>query len=213
MTNNITEPIGLKFEEIDESYPTKEAIIEAKRCLNCKNPTCVKGCPIENNIPGFIHQLSMGNMGAALAIINEKSNLPAICGRVEIEPERHGMLRAAIAHLLPGFFVPYVAKAHGHDEGAMVIRGADAHGLAGIDKGVDGIRVRDLAVHSSHGNHRASPVSRQIFLLTLYTAGRCCPAAVGRFLSGACGRKGFLLSGEGLPDRPASTAFPAQMIE
>ena len=82
MTNNITEPIGLKFEEIDESYPTKEAIIEAKRCLNCKNPTCVKGCPIENNIPGFIHQLSMGNMGAALAIINEKSNLPAICGRV-----------------------------------------------------------------------------------------------------------------------------------
>lgn len=70
------------FKEINESYTIKEAIDEAKRCLNCKNPSCKKGCPIENDIPGFIHQLSMGNMGAAMSIINEKSNLPAICGRV-----------------------------------------------------------------------------------------------------------------------------------
>lgn len=70
------------FQEINESYTIKEAIDEAKRCLNCKNPSCIKGCPIENNIPGFIHQLSMGNMGDAMSIINEKSNLPAICGRV-----------------------------------------------------------------------------------------------------------------------------------
>lgn len=70
------------FKEINESYTIKEAITEAKRCLNCKNPSCRKGCPIENDIPGFIHQLSMGNMGAAMSIINEKSNLPAICGRV-----------------------------------------------------------------------------------------------------------------------------------
>lgn len=70
------------FREINESYTIKEAIDEAKRCLNCKNPSCKKGCPIENDIPGFIHQLSMGNMGDAMSIINEKSNLPAICGRV-----------------------------------------------------------------------------------------------------------------------------------
>ncbi|GAE86223.1 NAD(P)-dependent oxidoreductase [Bacteroides reticulotermitis] len=70
------------FKEINESFTTKEAIEEAKRCLNCKNPSCRKGCPIENDIPGFIHQLSMGNMGDAMHIINEKSNLPAICGRV-----------------------------------------------------------------------------------------------------------------------------------
>ena len=72
----------LKFGELDEGFTIKEAIEEAKRCLNCKNPLCIKGCPIENNIPGFIHQLSMGNIGAAMHIINEKSNLPAICGRV-----------------------------------------------------------------------------------------------------------------------------------
>ncbi len=70
------------FREINEGYTIKEAIDEAKRCLNCKNPSCKKGCPIENDIPGFIHQLSMGNMGGAMSIINEKSNLPAICGRV-----------------------------------------------------------------------------------------------------------------------------------
>lgn len=70
------------FREINESYTLQEAIAEAKRCLNCKNPSCMKGCPIENHIPEFIHELSKGNMGNAMAIINEKSNLPAICGRV-----------------------------------------------------------------------------------------------------------------------------------
>jgi glutamate synthase (NADPH/NADH) small chain len=71
-----------KFAEINISYTAKEAIDEAKRCLNCKNPLCMQGCPIEHNIPGFVNQLSMGNIGAAMQIINEKSNLPAICGRV-----------------------------------------------------------------------------------------------------------------------------------
>lgn len=70
------------FREISESYTINEAIAEAKRCLNCKKPSCRTGCPIENDIPGFIHQLSMGNMGDAMSIINERSNLPAICGRV-----------------------------------------------------------------------------------------------------------------------------------
>lgn len=71
-----------KFAEINIGYTTQEAVEEAKRCLNCKNPLCMQGCPIDHNIPGFINQLSMGNIGAAMQIINEKSNLPAICGRV-----------------------------------------------------------------------------------------------------------------------------------
>lgn len=70
------------FAEINVSYTMKEAIKEAKRCLNCKTPLCIQGCPIEHDIPGFIHELSMGNIGGAMQIINEKSNLPAICGRV-----------------------------------------------------------------------------------------------------------------------------------
>lgn len=55
---------------------------EAKRCLNCKIPQCKKGCPISQDIPDWIHELSMGNMGNAMKIINGKSNLPAVCGRI-----------------------------------------------------------------------------------------------------------------------------------
>lgn len=70
------------FREVNEGFTTLEAIKEAQRCLNCKKPLCREGCPIENDIAGFNHQLSMGNMGEAMRIINERSNLPAICGRV-----------------------------------------------------------------------------------------------------------------------------------
>ena len=70
------------FQVVNEGFSTREAIEEAKRCLHCKIPQCKKGCPIENDIPDFVHELSMGNMGAAMSILNAKTNLPAICGRV-----------------------------------------------------------------------------------------------------------------------------------
>lgn len=60
----------------------QEAISEAKRCLNCSKPLCRGGCPIEHNIPEFVRALSEGNIGSAYATIAERSNLPAICGRV-----------------------------------------------------------------------------------------------------------------------------------
>lgn len=70
------------FRAVNQGYTIKEAIDEAKKCLHCKVPQCKKGCPIENDIPDFVNALSMGNMGMAMSIINAKSNLPAICGRV-----------------------------------------------------------------------------------------------------------------------------------
>ena len=70
------------FSVVNKQFTTQEAIAEAQRCLNCKKPTCITGCPIGNHIPDFIHQLSLGNIGSAMHIINENSNLPAICGRV-----------------------------------------------------------------------------------------------------------------------------------
>jgi len=70
------------FHEVNESYTMLEAINEAKRCLNCKVPQCKKGCPINNDIPDWIHELKKGNMGNAISIIRAKSNLPAVCGRV-----------------------------------------------------------------------------------------------------------------------------------
>lgn len=70
------------FQEVNEGYTMHDAIEEAKRCLNCKVPQCKKGCPISHDIPNWIHELSMGNLGNAMDIINSKSNLPAVCGRV-----------------------------------------------------------------------------------------------------------------------------------
>lgn len=54
------------FQVVNEGFTIQEAIEEAKRCLHCKVPQCKKGCPIENDIPDFVHELSMGNMGAAM---------------------------------------------------------------------------------------------------------------------------------------------------
>ena len=66
----------------DADFTLAEAIAEAKRCLNCKVPQCRKGCPIENEIPQFIHALTQGDFGAAAAHIYNRSDLPAICGRI-----------------------------------------------------------------------------------------------------------------------------------
>jgi len=71
-----------RFDEINESFTLSEAIAEAQRCLECKAPLCKKGCPIENEIPTWIHELKKGNLGNAIAVIRQKSNLPSICGRV-----------------------------------------------------------------------------------------------------------------------------------
>lgn len=70
------------FKEVNESYTLPEAIKEAQRCLHCKVPSCRKGCPISNDIPDWIAELSKGNFGNAMTIINSRSNLPAVCGRV-----------------------------------------------------------------------------------------------------------------------------------
>lgn len=70
------------FKEVSESYTLPEAIKEAQRCLHCKVPGCKKGCPISNDIPDWIAELSKGNFGNAMKIINSRSNLPAVCGRV-----------------------------------------------------------------------------------------------------------------------------------
>ena len=69
------------FHEV-EGFSILEAINEAKRCLRCKVPQCAKGCPISQDIPDWIHEISKGNFGNAMKIINDKSNLPAVCGRV-----------------------------------------------------------------------------------------------------------------------------------
>ena len=95
-----------------KSYTMAEAIAEAKRCLNCKVPQCRKGCPVGNDIPDWIHELSMGNIGNAMSIINAKSNLPAVCGRVcahERQCEGNCVLGKKGAHMNIGKLEQFVA--------------------------------------------------------------------------------------------------------
>lgn len=70
------------FEEVCFGYNLEEAKNEASRCLNCKVPFCVEGCPVSIDIPGFIQKVKAGEIEKAGEIITKYSNLPAICGRV-----------------------------------------------------------------------------------------------------------------------------------
>nr|WP_024836785.1 NADPH-dependent glutamate synthase [Clostridium sp. 12(A)] len=70
------------FEEVCLGYNEEEAREEASRCIKCKNPRCVGGCPVSINIPGFIKEVEDGNIEEASKIIALSSALPAVCGRV-----------------------------------------------------------------------------------------------------------------------------------
>jgi len=70
------------FEEVVLGYSEEEALLEAGRCLQCKNPTCISGCPVGINIKKFIYEIAKEDYKAAYFTIREKNDFPSICGRV-----------------------------------------------------------------------------------------------------------------------------------
>ena len=70
------------FREVCLGYNKEEAEAEAQRCLNCKNPRCVQGCPVSIDIPGFITKVKESDVKGAYEVISRSSALPAVCGRV-----------------------------------------------------------------------------------------------------------------------------------
>ncbi len=70
------------FLEVALGYTAEMAVDEAQRCLNCKNKPCVKGCPVNIDIPGFIKEIAEGRFEEAYGVIAQSSSLPAVCGRV-----------------------------------------------------------------------------------------------------------------------------------
>ena len=70
------------FDEVSYGYNEQEALLEASRCLNCKNPACVAACPVSVKIPLFIKEIVAGDFRQAAAVIAADSSLPAVCGRV-----------------------------------------------------------------------------------------------------------------------------------
>ncbi len=70
------------FDEVALGYTPEIAINEAARCINCKNPPCITGCPVNVNIPDFISYIKKGEFENAYQSIHQSSSLPAVCGRV-----------------------------------------------------------------------------------------------------------------------------------
>lgn len=70
------------FEEVALGYPQEVALAEASRCIQCKKPSCIAGCPVQVRIPEFILALREGRMWEAVEALKDKNSLPAICGRV-----------------------------------------------------------------------------------------------------------------------------------
>jgi len=68
--------------EVNTGLTQEEAVNEAKRCLDCPDPTCITGCPVEINIPKFIKRIEQGDFLKAAQVLKETSALPAVCGRV-----------------------------------------------------------------------------------------------------------------------------------
>jgi glutamate synthase (NADPH/NADH) small chain len=70
------------FDEVALGYSSEEAGLEASRCLACKKPKCVDGCPVGIDIPAFIQLIVDGDLAAGIAKLKEANALPAVCGRV-----------------------------------------------------------------------------------------------------------------------------------
>jgi len=73
---------GRNFDEVPFGYSPETAMLEASRCIQCKNPGCMTGCPVEIDIPGFIARIKEGDFAGGIAKIKERNLLPAVCGRV-----------------------------------------------------------------------------------------------------------------------------------
>jgi len=138
------------FEEVCLGYNEEEAVEEAGRCLNCKNPQCVKGCPVSIHIPDFIAKVKERDFAGAYKVITDSSALPAVCGRVcpqETQCEGkciRGIKGEAVSIGKLERFAADWAKAHGiRPEGAAVSNGRK---VAVIGSGPSGLTCAgDLA--------------------------------------------------------------------
>ncbi|MDR1474441.1 MAG: NADPH-dependent glutamate synthase [Endomicrobium sp.] len=150
------------FEQVNTGYSKKEMLAEAKRCLQCKNPMCTKGCPVEINIPGFIKCLVEDDPSQAIKVLKQKTNLPAVCGRVcpqENQCEKSCILAKKGEAIYIGNLERYSADAAEKMEDSIEIEKNDikvavvGSGPAGLTCGGDLLKLGyDVTVYESlHG--------------------------------------------------------------
>ncbi len=140
------------FDEVALGYTEEMAIDEAQRCLNCKNPKCVEGCPVNVHIPEFISKVAEGKFDEAFSVITSTNSLPAICGRVcPQENQCEGKCIRGIKGEPVGIgrlerFVADYHNAHGHQGGAPAVPERNGHKVAVVGSGPAGLTCAgDLA--------------------------------------------------------------------
>ena len=138
------------FDEVCYGYNEQEALLEASRCLNCKNPRCMSACPVNVQIPRFIEKVASGDFSGAASVIAEDSSLPAVCGRVcpqETQCEGSCILGIKSEAVAIGKLERYVAD-WSRENGGVKISKAHANGfkVAVIGSGPSGLAcASDLA--------------------------------------------------------------------
>lgn len=138
------------FDEVCLGYNLDEALLEASRCLNCKDQHCVKKCPVNIRIPQFIERVKEGDIAGAAAVIAQDSTLPAVCGRVcpqETQCEGNCILGVKGEAVAIGKLERFVAD-YCRDNGIASIRKAEPNGhrVAVVGSGPSGLAcASDLA--------------------------------------------------------------------
>ncbi len=138
------------FEEVALGYDADTALLEAARCLNCKNMPCVSGCPVGVPIPEFIAKVREGDFEGAYRVIDRASSLPAVCGRVcpqESQCEAKCVRGIKGEPVGIGRLERFVADWHNeHAEGAPARPAPNGHRVAVIGSGPAGLSCAgDLA--------------------------------------------------------------------
>ena len=157
------------FEEVSYGYNKEEAMLEATRCLHCKKPLCVTGCPVNIQIPDFIEQVAGGDFAAAAAVIARDSSLPAVCGRVcpqESQCEGKCVLGVKSEPVAIGKLERFVAdwQYDAPDKLPAAVAAPNGHKVAVIGSGPAGLAcASDLAkwgykVHIFEALHKAGGV-------------------------------------------------------
>ncbi len=137
------------FDEVAVGYSDSDAANEAARCLNCKNPACVSGCPVGIKIPDFIAKIREGDIDGAYRVISMDSSLPAVCGRVcpqETQCESRCVRGIKGEPVGIGRLERYVADRHAASESRAERPAPNGHRVAVIGSGPSGLTCAgDLA--------------------------------------------------------------------
>ena len=137
------------FLEVNLGYSTVDAMAEAERCIQCKRPTCVSGCPVGIDIPGFIRHLIVRDLDQALATIQASNLFPSVCGRVcpqESQCEAHCILAKKMEPVAIGRLERFVGDHARPAKAAVPTRSATPKRVAVVGSGPAGLACAgDLA--------------------------------------------------------------------